>query len=157
MESTEIVKTRPNGLSDRLKELVVSGDELRKSKYGREQIKAYRNTYVECVEELSAHISSTKDKRLGEEAKNLLNFNKVYRNMQWRTGILAASIALTFVLIVYLYMMKEMNALYAVSGISAVGAFFMIRYTTQFSEVLDKEVQNVSKVSKRLMKMLGKC
>ncbi|MBL4587371.1 MAG: hypothetical protein JKX84_09995 [Flavobacteriales bacterium] len=143
-----------NSLQNHLKELVISGEELRKSKYGREQIKAYRKIYVECVENLAAHISSTKNKRLGDEAKQLLHFNKVYRNMQLRTGILAASIALAFVLIVYLYMMKETNALYAVSGIAAVGSFFMIRYTTQFSAVLDKEVQNVSKVSKRLIRAL---
>ncbi len=145
----------PKEIRKQLKELVGSEDKLRESKYGRAEIKAYRDLYVDIVEKLADHISVTKDKRLGEETKELLHFNKVYRNMQMRTGILAAGISLTFVLIVYLYMMEEMTTLYIVSAGAAVGAFLMIRYTTQFSVVLDKEVRKVSKVSKKLMRHLG--
>ncbi len=147
--------SNPSEIRKQLKELVVSEEKLRESKYGRTEIKEYRKLYVDIVEKLADHISVTKNKRLGEEAKELLHFNKVYRNMQLRTGILAAGISLTFVLIVYLYMMEEMTTLYIVSAGAAVGAFLMIRYTTQFSVVLDEEVKKVSKVSKKLMRHLG--
>ncbi len=142
-------------LLKQLKELVRSGEELREGNFGKDQVKKYRSLYVECVESLAAHIGATKDKRLGEEAKELLHFNTVYRHMQLRIGLLAAGISLTFVLIVYLYMVKEMTALYVVSGAAALGAFFMIRYTSQFSLVLDKEVEKVNKVGKKLMRRLA--
>ena len=51
------------------------------------------------MELLAEHITHTRDRQLSQEAKAFLGFNRVFRNMQWLTGLLAAGMALAFVLL----------------------------------------------------------
>ncbi len=104
------------------------------------------------MELLAEHITHTRDRQLSQEAKAFLGFNRVFRNMQWLTGLLAAGMALAFVLLVYLYMMEQTDTLYIVLAVVGIGSFLMIRRTQRYSTVLGREVRNVSK---RLLKMIG--
>ena len=125
------------------------------SRFSKVEMKAYRKLYEQTVEELAIYINERKSKRVSEEAKNLLKFDKVYKKFKFMTGMLAASVGFSFVLIIYLYTEEEETALYTVSALAAVGAFLLIRHTQNFSSTLDTEVRSINKTIKKLMKLIS--